>query len=620
MDFFFKNSPQILSLLNSIILISGFYGIGDLVFKNKILKQTVSNISHINYQKILISINFLIIILTPLFYLNFINQKIIIFISLLIFFFGIKVIIISIKKLNNSKRFNFIKNLNFNNIFIFLIFFLLLLIALSPITHADSLDYHISVSKYLYQNGSFPTSLNNFHNLLTGGGEIIISLGFFFNAEQLGSLIQFSGLVSMYGVFKNFNKNKFYFLIIISSPVVLFLVSSPKPQLFGLASNSLVIAFILKEEFIKFITKKNILITVILSEVFLINSVNVKFSFILSSGLLICWLFLICIKKLYLKKFILISLIMFFVFYFPSIYWKQSTYGGTFINYLFEMLPLHIEGMEIFKSYMLNYKRSSPIYLFIPNGIGQLTDILGLGLFYLAFKIFYLKKHNFFFYFIIFFFICVAYFFGQPTGRFFIEPLIWLSLYVSIFSNNDFKKIKVSKFSKFILFIPIKTQFISYIFILGYGAFSLFPGSLKLTLNNSVLAKNANGYTLFQWANEVITDDSPIISMHRSVSLGKNKTLSTNFLYYIDNVNFVNLKNYHLKEIFDSEPRYLLTFVDKDNVSIFKNCIDNLYAYKKNAGITAARNPFNRGNYYDGYIYKLKNLKESGCLNSFLKN
>lgn len=624
MDFFFisNNSAPIFSLFNSIILIAGLFGIGDLIAKNEAIKSAVSNISNIQYQKILISVNLLILILTPLVYLKLANSKIIIFISLSIFFFGIREIVLNIKKFIPFTGGDFRNKYNFNDISLVLISFFLLLVALSPVTHADSLDYHLSVSKYLYQNGSFPVSLNNYHNLLAGSGEIIISLGFFFKADQFGSLIQFSGLISIFGIFKNFNKSKFYFLLIVSSPVILFLVSSPKPQLFAIASNFLVVAFILKENFKKFISKNNILSIIILCQVLLINSVNTKFSFILSSGLLSFSLCLFCIKNLFFKNFLFVSSLMCVVFYFPTIYWKHSTWGGPFFNYFFEMLPLHIDGMENFKNYIINYKRGSLINFFIPNGIGQITDTLGLGLFYIVYKIFFLKKHFLFFYVIIFIYVIIGYFFGQPTGRFFIEPLMWLSLYISIFSNKIFsKKTTATTTANFILFFPIKIQFAFMILITGYGAISLFPGSLSLKSKDSVLIKNANGYALFQWANEIIQDDSPVISMHRSVSLGKNKTLATNFLYYVDNINnYKNLKKYHLDSFVNLNPKYLLTFGNKDNVSIFKNCIDHLYSYKKNAGLAAARNPFNRGNYYDGYIYKLKDIKVSGCLDNFVKN
>ena len=79
---------------------------------------------------------------------------------------------------------------------------------MAPITHADALGYHEVVAKFIAVNGTFPKELNNFQNLLAGSGEVMMSLSFLFNSEQLGNLIQYSGLLSIVGVIrKNSNNN-----------------------------------------------------------------------------------------------------------------------------------------------------------------------------------------------------------------------------------------------------------------------------------------------------------------------------------------------------------------------------------------------------------------------------
>jgi hypothetical protein len=128
----------------------------------------------------------------------------------------------------------------------------------------------------------------------------------------------------------------------------------------------------------------------------------------------------------------------------------------------------------------------------------------------------------------------------------------------------------------------------------------------------------ANGYSLFNWSNEFVSKQDRVISMHRSVSLGKAKTISTSLLYYANTPQGGVLHSYHLKNILNNnseiESTYLLTFGNKNNVGIFNDCIDFLYKEKKDVGRNLGRNPFNKSLFYDGYLYKLKNIEETGCL------
>ena len=54
-----------LSLLFSIILMIGLYQIGEIILYNKQLNLIFNNISEINYQKILVAINLIMILLLP---------------------------------------------------------------------------------------------------------------------------------------------------------------------------------------------------------------------------------------------------------------------------------------------------------------------------------------------------------------------------------------------------------------------------------------------------------------------------------------------------------------------------------------------------------------------------
>ena len=160
---------------------------------------------------------------------------------------------------------------------IFLIVFFL--ISIAPVTHSDSLDYHLEASKFIAKYGYFPDKLNNYHFLLIGAGEALMSLSFIFKSHQFGNIIQFSGLVSLIGILKRNKENSLYYsLILLSTPVIIFLASSPKPQLFSIASNVFLVALIYKNREVLFKREElNYLLVLVLT--ILINSINTKFSF-----------------------------------------------------------------------------------------------------------------------------------------------------------------------------------------------------------------------------------------------------------------------------------------------------------------------------------------------------
>jgi hypothetical protein len=44
------------------------------------------------------------------------------------------------------------------------------------------------------------------------------------------------------------------------------------------------------------------------------------------------------------------------------------------------------------------------------------------------------------------------------------------------------------------------------------------------------------------------------------------------------------------------------------------NCVGGLIYFKENVGFHGARNPFRRGNFYNGYIYEFKNDLLPDCI------
>ena len=241
----FNNFP-ILNLITSIILIFGFYELGKIIIKNTFLNKVIGSISSVKYQAILISGNFIIIISYPIIlFFHQVSKIYLISISYFILFLGVYKLLKKIKSLNQKEIFTF--RFNFKLYIIYFCIIAYFLISTGPVTSADSLDYHLYVSKFIVENGFFPNSLNHFHTKLSGAGEILIAIGLIVGTEQFSSILQFMGIISILGILKN-KKNLIFNYLILGIPVLLFFVSSIKPQLFQIASISMIFAIALFSE------------------------------------------------------------------------------------------------------------------------------------------------------------------------------------------------------------------------------------------------------------------------------------------------------------------------------------------------------------------------------------
>jgi hypothetical protein len=596
----------------SLLLFLGFNQLGTIILKNKNIYSIIAKVSDIQYQKTLIAINFAMVFLFPIvLFFQFSKEFILLFASCLIFL-GI------IQSIEFIKKWKFyiynVSKINLENIIIILFLLGYFFLSISPITHADALGYHASVAKFIASSGRFPSELNNFENLLSGSGEIVMSLSFLFNSEQLGNLVQFSGLLSLIGVVrKNSSDKRLFSLLILSTPIIIFLCSSPKPQLFSIASNALVFTIIFFSRANFLLNKKMLFSIAIIILVFLTNSINSKFSFILSGGILYLASLEYFYKKKYLKLFVYLSIIIFCIFYFPLIYWKFYNWGGDIYQYILNPFPTHLPGFNNLETHITNYRRDIPlIYLLIPMSIGTFTNTMGICLIFLLLipRIKYeLRKRIIL---IILFYLIIVSIKGQITGRFLIEPVFWL---IIILSKS---KLKINYLFK----IPLYFQSCVVFLFLIFGSYNLFPGSLTKTLYEKTMTKYANGYALYSWANSIISDDGTIISMHRSISLGKNKTLSTNFLSYLSKKDNPEI---YINDIQKYNPKYFLTFqnsiddLDK-NFSIFENCLGRVIAKKKEVGFYTGRNPFNKGISYSGILYEIKSNNLSDCIDMNLLN
>lgn len=230
----------IFSLFLSLLLFIGCSVIGYFILSFNYPKRSFENITILEFQYPIIGLLFLIIISYPVvlfssatFQFIKISAYFLIFLSFfsIKFFFSIKNILLFIKSIKNC--------INFYLFILLLIISGYFLLSLTPPTNADFLDYHLGVAKNILKASKFSFSEEWFTAYQAGPGEVLISIGLAIGAEQFSSLIQFSAILSILGVFLKFVKNNIYqenkllvILISFSSPIFIMLVPSAKPQLF----------------------------------------------------------------------------------------------------------------------------------------------------------------------------------------------------------------------------------------------------------------------------------------------------------------------------------------------------------------------------------------------------
>ena len=609
------------NIIFPIFFASGFYCIGFFLIKIFKLIKIVEKISNPIYQYCSFGIVFFLFILYPIFFFNFISSDLIKYISFTILILGILNFLFFFSELiNYIISFLQIKKLANRNyihlIFVVLYFFL----SLAPITSGDSVAYHSIVSKHIFLFGEFPKNSFELASALAGAGEFLNAFAISINATTFTSFIHFIGLVSILGVFdKSLTTNNihlkdkhFFFLLLLSCPILIFLIYSSKPQFFYISLIFFCLSSLINIEKFKsqIEVSKIFIISIILGTIAILT----KFSFVISFFLIILnYLFLIKKISNYYKTFLL-SIILSVYLMLPSLLWKQDLYRYPFFQFLFNPLPINIPGFYEYYIYIKNYGGEGfPLSLFIPLSFSRLNIFLGFG----CLILFFLLKEKFtnkkIFIFNIFFFIFSFTYIGQKSPRFYLEIYLFsILLFIPIFYN-----IAKSKFYK-ILRTIIYIQSIFTLILLSYGVAIFFPGSLSENLNKKILSKYANGYDLYNWTNQVLPSDSKIITNHRSAYFSLNNTLFLDFTFLI-NFDDTKKKDYWLFKLKEQKPDFIL-FYGAENIYNyssfnFKNCLDLLYASKNNAGFHASRNPFNKGSEnYNAYIYKFNYRKLPHCV------
>ena len=611
---FFKIHP-LLSIFFSLLIINGFYNLSRIISENKILK--FFNIYAVQGKIIFffLIINFFSIFFYIYFLYFGVNKF---FLQTLI----ILLILIGFYKPVHFKSFLRIPELIDNKLKLLLLLFIFsyFLLSILPITDPDSLDYHLTVPYLSLLTNRFFIEKEWFTSQLAGAGEALITFGLSINAYKLSSILQFVSLYSIVFVIINLNFRKAFLnlenkivvsLSVLCIPSFLFLNFTAKPQLFPIATNF--IAFLMTFFILPNENNKKRAVIVYACIVFLsLSSTQFKFSFFLSSAIVLLFAIYEMIKK---KIFIKSAFILFFLFIIiilPREYFDYSYLSTDIIkNFLQPVTDNYVSSyfVESLRHGSGN-PRYYPYWLFFPIDRYQfnlflLTEILGLTvlIFLINFRFGFINK--FILASLIFFIIALP--LGQPVGRFFIEPFLWLmtgSLYYIGSKNN-----LIFKISKKLIVI----NSIIIISVIFFTILNFLPGIFSVEKYKNVLRKYGEGYLLYEWANRNLPSNSVILTSHRSYIFSDHPFISYEFRLFARTQNQLD---YFTEIIARKKPTHLLyNSFDYNNTSdVLKDCRGVLFKSEKNVTTKATRNPFTTNHlYYDAYLYEIDIEKLEKC-------
>ena len=602
MDLYTYEAP--FSLIVAYLILFSNYVLGHYILSIQKINVLLNKISNLFFQKILFGQLTLMIVLfifiiffdnAKFFYIVFYFINIVCCIHYIFFFFKKKKII----------NLNFLENKNFLFYFFSFLILLFFLLSSSPITDADSLDYHFGAALNILKYDKFFLNKEWFTLAQSGRGEILIGYGLLLGSEQYSSLIQFSGLLSICGILIKISeinlifKNKYFLsLIVITCPVLLFLVNSAKPQLFFSACLLIAIALCFENNF-----NKNLLKIFTLINILIFVAMTGKFSFQLSGFLIWCLAFLRFVNLKNLFQLLTISILVFIIIYLPYIYWKWDQYGGNILSYFLNPLPIHLSGYNNFFEHIKapqGFGLNFPYFLLITNSLSRITETLGFSSLIFMFIIFCKKeKEAYQILLIIIIFTLVANSYSSPSARYFFDCLLWLAF--------CFKFIKRNIHLNFLnLFFYI--QFFLIFITLIYSSINFFRGSLSPSSYINVKNKYAYDYSAIKWLNDKLKSEDALV-FTRSISHSGNYT-SGIFLNFTSEENL----DFYINIIKEKKIKYYATFGTHPRLSVFENCLEGLYLMENNVGNTAFRNPFAKKNTYNGYIYYLNYEKLPNCV------
>lgn len=497
----------------------------------------------------------------------------------------------------------------------------LLFLALGPVTSADALDYHIGVAIAMLNNSGMPASPEWFHSRLAGNGEVLNALGLAVGAEQFGALLQWTSLMAIISLFWRKPDKRvqtassdlsstadLIVLAAISAPVLLFLISGPKPQLWPIAMTTLAFALLVHpsvENAAKTALRKRFALVCALC----MSAAVAKFNFLLGGGLVGCFAIYTMGRRRDVAAALVIGLPLAALIFLPVFAWKAHTYGSTLFEAILHPLPGQLPGTERMIAYARNNPDFSsdlpfPLSILIPTP-GSLSHLLGIGwivfLFALRPGVGVQTQGAILLIVTITLVSLVA---APPSARMYLEPYYWGLFMCILFLDREGVTIPV------IAGRLVKLQAISFMLVCWFGVFTLFPGALADGWREKVMERTANGYSLMRWADIVLPPDAVILNGHRSMALAPRLAFDYSWTSYVAPSAPEALT--YLLRIKEAGVTHILIPGPITPTLALYGCFGPAFA-GPGPGRTTTRNPFNQGSSFDVWIHEFHSERLPEC-------
>jgi hypothetical protein len=411
-----------------------------------------------------------------------------------------------------------------------IILFSLLLSTFGPPTDADSLDYHLGVPANWLVFQSYLPMESWYHARFAGLGERIIFFGLLNGTDVISSVIQWSGLlISIVALFNASKKKSIDDLIlssylVISPPVILFLVLNQKPYLFPASIILLGVSLLLDDSYRP---ERKMFLAVFL----ILSAVLFKYSFLISVFSIFFLVIYLAVKKAMLGKLIKFSLVFFVAFLMPYYIRNYIHFSDPVSPLLSTYISSSSESLINFTSYLKqgyhpnfeNIIRMPFDQGIFPKRIELLSTVVGIGGIGILASFFSatIKSRILLVSFTLSFILVVI--FGRPISRLMFEIYLLGGMALVVSNLNSFKMILVRLLS---------FQTIGILLLSLYSLYTIFPGSLSDSKRLEVMSKMADGYSISILLDEILPNNAVILTDLRSkVLLPRRVVFADNFIY-----------------------------------------------------------------------------------------
>jgi hypothetical protein len=495
------------------------------------------------------------------------------------------------------------------------------LLALGPVTSADALDYHMGMAIAVLNHGGMPLTPEWFLGRLAGNGEVLNALALSVGAEQFGSLLQFVSLLGIVGIVLFANRGAheqadpregaatdLIALAAFSAPILLFLVSAPKPQMWPIAMTTFAFTLVVHPSR-RTLSARTSLFGFALVCALVMTASQAKFNYLLGGGvvgLLALWTMA---RQRLLMVSLAVGLMSAVLIMAPPIAWKSAAFHASWWSALTHPLPGHLPGTQAFVDLAkgaadMTSPLPFPWLMLIPTSLGSFSTLLGFGA--LVFLGLRLGRDSWLWAGsgAALFMVLTSAWLAPPSARMYLESYYWLMAILALQASRQ----ALAGYG--LIRWVVVGQALAVSAVCWLGAASLLPGAMTTAWRSDVMRRSANGYEVMQWADTVLPQNAVVLNGHRSMALMPRDSLA------YDWINFVNLAS-------DASTPYILRMKERSvshmlivggvgpELPLFY-CLGAVVA-GPGRGHVATRNPFNQGAAYDAWIVEFDSARLPEC-------